>query len=73
MTGSTSSSDLDEVELTDDLSSLSATLPRIFLPAVLGRMLACTGLACVPTLGGPVVEVLLLSLFGGGPLSPLSP
>ena len=31
----------------------------MFLPAVLGRMLACTGLACVPTLGGTVDEVLV--------------
>ena len=73
MTGCTSSSNLAEVSLTDDISSLSSSLTRMFLPAVLGRMLACTGLACVPTLGGTVDEVLVVSLFGGGPLSPLSP
>ena len=41
----------------------------MFLPAVLGRMLACIGLACVPTLGGTFDEVLFVSLFGGDPLS----
>ena len=72
MTGCTSSSDLSEVDLTDDISSLFSALPRMFLPAVLGRMLACIGLACVPTLGSTVDEVLFVSLFGGDPLSPLS-
>ena len=73
MTGCTSSSDLADVELTDDISSLSSSLPRMFLPAVLGQMLACTRLECVPTLRGTVVEVLLLSLLGRDPSFLLSP
>ena len=45
----------DDSELTDDISSLSASFFLMFHPPVLGRILACIGLAAVPTLG--VTEV----------------
>ena len=73
----------DESELTDDISTLSVSFFLMFKPPVLGRILACIGLAAVPTLG--VTEV-ANSLFvfklgqlplydgpsppGGGPLPP---
>ena len=45
----------DDSDLTDDISSLSDSFFLMFLPPVLGRILACIGLAAVPTLG--VTEV----------------
>ena len=59
----------DESELTDDISSLSASFFLMFHPPVLGRILACIGLAAVPTLG--VTEVANpLFIFKLDPLPP---
>ena len=67
----------DDSDLTDYISPLSDSFFLMFLPPVLGRILACIGFAAVPTLG--VIEVakslLLLSELGslppvGGQLPP---
>jgi hypothetical protein len=59
----------DESELTDDISSLSVSFFLIFKPPVLGRILACIGLAAVPTLGVTVLANPLI-VFKLGPLIP---
>ena len=46
---------VDDSELTDDISSLSVSFFLMFLPPVLGHILACIGFDAVPTLG--VTEV----------------
>ena len=67
----------DDSELTDDISPLSDSFFLMFLPPVLGRILACIGFAAVPTLGVTEVakSLLLLSVLDplppvGGPLPP---
>ena len=67
----------DDSDLTDDISPLSDSFFLIFLPPVLGRILACIEFAAVPTLGVTEVamSLLLLSVLGllppgGGPLPP---
>jgi hypothetical protein len=59
----------DESELTDDISRLFVSFFLMIKPPVLGRILACIGLAAVPTLG--VTEVANpLFVFKLGPLTP---
>jgi hypothetical protein len=71
----------DDYELTDKISPLSASFFLMFHPPVLGRILACIGLAAVPTPGVTEVAKPLFELgpsppsdgpspLGGGPLSP---
>ena len=61
----------DDSDLTDDISPLSDFFFLIFLPPVLGRILACIGLAAVPTLGVTVVAKSLLLLSELDPLPPV--